>query len=202
MSSKLVERLQQGVFIIQVREIKGAVTEELMEYFRIILSEVDRWVAYQAERFEPLAQDATGLTFAFTSRLAAPDWHYLHSLFINLESLQLILFFLEDAVARIRDFNLVNLKPYVKDAATLRNKILEAAASIRQAVMKLQKDLRRGGVVGELVEAGIGHPEDKEDTVALELRNLLGEPWVEIKGADILASWEDALDGVLRVKLT
>ena len=201
MLSILVERLQQGIFIIQVREIKGPLPEQLLEYFRTVTVEVDRWVSYLLERLEPSAQDAMRLTFALTSKLETPGWRYLHSLFVDLESLQLILFFFEDAIARIRDFNMADLKPYVKDAAPLKTKVLEAAASIRHAVTKLQKQLR-GGVVGELVEASISHAENKDDTVALELRDLLGESWVEIRGADLLASWEDALDGVLRVKLT
>ena len=202
MLSILVERLQQGIFIIRVRETKGPLAEHLLEYFHTVMSEMDRWVSYLVERVETSPQDATRLTFALTSRLEIPGWRYLHSFFVDLESLQLILYFLEDAVARIRDANLADLKPCVKDAAPLKIKILEAAASIHQAVRTLQKQLRGGGIVSELVEASIGHPENKEDTVALELRDLLGESWVEIKGADLLASWEDALDGVLRVKLT
>lgn len=198
----LVERLQQGVFIMQVRETKGALAEQLLEYFRTVMTEVDRWISYLLERTENPPLDAAKLTFTLTSGLETPGWRYLHSLFIDLESLQLILFFLEHAVARIRDFNYTDLKPYVTNAAPLKTKILEAAASMRQAVTKLQKQLRGGGVVSELVEASIGNPEDKEDTVALQLRDLLGKSWVEIKGADLLASWEDALDGVLRVKLT
>ena len=202
MLSILVERLQQGVFIIRVRETRGALAEQLLDYFRTVMNEVDRWVSYMLERAETSLQDTTKLAFALTARLETPGWHYLHSMFVNLESLQMIHFFLEDSVTRIRDSNMTDLKPYVKDAAPLKTKVLEAAASIRLEVMKLQKQLRGGGVVSELVEASIGHPENKEDSVALELRDLLGESWVEIKGADLLASWEDALDGVLRVKMT
>lgn len=202
MLSILVERLQQGVFIIRVRETKGALPEHLLDYFRIVMTEADRWVSYLLERIEHSAQNATKLSCALTPRLEIPGWRYLHSLFVDLESLQLISFFLEDFVARVRDFNYADLKPHVKDAAPLKTKIQEAVASIRQAVTKFQKQLRGGGLVSELVEASIGQPENQEDTVALELRNLLGESWVEIKGADLLASWEDALDGVLRVKVT
>ncbi|KAI4132208.1 MAG: hypothetical protein LQ347_002667 [Umbilicaria vellea] len=201
MLSILVERLQQGVFIIRVRETKGALAEQLLEYFRIVMTEADRWVSYLLERVEHSVQDGTKLSIALTSKLDAPGWRYLHSLFVDLESLQLISFFLEDAVARVHNSNYADLKPHVKDAAPLKAKIQEAVACIRQAVTRFQKQLRGGGVVSELVEASIGHPENQEDTVTLELRNLLGESWVEIKGADLLASWEDALNGVLRVKL-
>jgi N-terminal acetyltransferase B complex non-catalytic subunit len=168
------------------------------------LAEVQDWlesktkeVAMDDAKISSLASQ-TGI-FLRPDAPIAPTWKTFHALYVALESLK--------AVASISS---IALKKGSKSAKLpkerverLVNSANQLTESIRANSRVFKSRLSESGVLGALVDlvvAGVGHGEDGPQLRA-ELDKIFDMSALEMFCGELMESWEEALGGVLGVRL-
>ncbi|KAI9809860.1 MAG: hypothetical protein M1825_000293 [Sarcosagium campestre] len=144
-------------------------------------------------------QLAAALDKTHLSLIRSPlSWTTLHKMFLDLDGLKILSLWLDD-IADVkeggRDKISVNL------VRKLQGLIVERYEQIRSAAMAIKDRLSESGVLGLLVDLLLGRLDEGQDVIGVALDDLVGEPWMETFVSNVVDSWQDALDGVLGVKL-
>ena len=134
-------------------------------------------------------------------RLFCPEWTFLHRCFVTLETLQMLALFFKQfpalkkaAPAAVRQ--VPNPDPRWKGIVT------DIADNIRDNARLLKKNLAEPGVLGDLIDVVLERGEDGEcSTMGKELEQLLDEAQLERFCGSLRDSWDEALDGILAVKV-
>lgn len=124
-------------------------------------------------------------------------WEFLHEAFMTLEGLQLITAFLHFN-------NSLGGKVDKKKKAVLtelRERILAAHQHLRADVARRKNALSESGVIGELVDGLLERNEQHQDLIGRGIEGLVDKDWLENFASSVINSWEEALDGVLRVNI-
>lgn len=146
-----------------------------------------------------------------------PDWNYLHTQFIRLETLQTIGHFSAILVKKFKaekDKAKIAATKDLRDALQdLRKQVDEQGKAVHDQARELKQNLNASGVLGKLVDAVLGRT---AEGVLQELENengngheglmeriasLQDEADVEEYCGALRESWEDALDGILATKI-
>ncbi|KAI9884739.1 MAG: hypothetical protein M1823_003483 [Watsoniomyces obsoletus] len=130
-----------------------------------------------------------------------PCWEDLHEAFTRLEELRLMKMFAPFLGSPKKSKGQKTTK--MKAPVELDRKITEVYESVKRDISRQKNDLDRSGVMGTLVDLLLEREKIDLDQgeVGSALETLLGEAWLETFVASVVDSWQDALDGVLRVKL-
>jgi N-terminal acetyltransferase B complex non-catalytic subunit len=155
---------------------------------------------------------------AFTpEKPIAPTWQYLHSAFSTLESLQAISLFLASQ-SKASKTKSKTKNPFSLSTAQHKQveQLLEQIeTSIHNSARTLKTNLTSSGVLGSMIDVVFGRSTNNTardtqegdaaaaaDSIGNHLENLPdAETVAELFCAEVKESWEDALDGVLGVKL-
>lgn len=129
----------------------------------------------------------------------APTWRYLHSVFTLLETVKALSQLV--ALASKKASKTTKLpKDRVDRLSTLVGEVFELVRSNTKA---LKQRVSASGVLGALVDLVMqGEPSDKYgEELQAALESIMYGPAVEMFVGSLMESWEEALDGVMRVKL-
>lgn len=124
-----------------------------------------------------------------------PTWRYFHSTFTLLETLK--------AVFQLVALKVSNMTKLSKDNM---NRLSALASEVFELVMSntraMKQHLSAPGVLGKLIELVMqGDPSDRYSTdLHIALDFAMDESAVEVFVGSLMESWEEALDGALRVK--
>ena len=73
---------------------------------------------------------------------------------------------------------------------------------IRSQTTQTKNALSESGVVGALVDAAFEREGEDQTLLGKSLEDMAGEGWMESYASKIIESWQEALDGILRVKIS
>ena len=138
-----------------------------------------------------------------------PDWRYLHHWLVKLEVLQSMAHFSAILLRKFKtekDKNKAALTSELKKSLDeVRPMIDEQAKNVYDGVKKLKEQLNASGVLGKLVDVMLGRVDEaksaEQKAFAERMANLQDEAAVEEYCGAMRESWEDALDGILAVKI-
>ncbi|KAI9670370.1 MAG: hypothetical protein M1817_004413 [Caeruleum heppii] len=151
------------------------------------------------EHFESALAVAQNLEALSVGNLPeVPAWDFLHRNFLLLDNLK-ALRVLSDHGTKDKKSSSGSL-----DAARVqvRDQVEKVFSRIRSRAANIKNQLSDSGVVGSLVDAVLERREDGQDAVGAAIEDLTGEAWMETFLSRIVGSWDESLDGLLRVKLS
>ena len=144
----------------------------------------------------------------------APSWQYLHSTFSTLESLQFIALFLALQAKSLKTKSKSKSKNPGLVLSTEQQKpmldlVLHIESSIHESVRTLKANLNAAGVLGRMIDVVFGRIGDDAAgdgglgaVFGRELEQLPeAETVAEHFCGEVKESWEDALEGVLAVRV-
>ena len=126
-------------------------------------------------------------------------WGILHDAYLSIDGLKLAKHF-----ARFKSLHLKNHKAEEEQAARLlelQRNILRSYEALRAEVSQLKANLQESGVIGSLVDLIFERTGHDQGSIGAALEEFIGESALETLASNIVDSWQDALDGVLSVKL-
>jgi N-terminal acetyltransferase B complex non-catalytic subunit len=94
--------------------------------------------------------------------------------------------------------------PISKDKiAEMQKLVEEIETSVHDSARKLKSELNAPGILGKLMDIGLGRDEEKDELSAVGkvLEGLADATSFEVLCGDMRESWEDALDGILAIKV-
>ncbi|KAI9839626.1 MAG: hypothetical protein M1819_002252 [Sarea resinae] len=163
------------------------------------LSHVQQWIEdklgairvdFENDRLEQLKLDNR------QSTLTLLDWVFFHASFTCLESVKTISM-LVDYLSKTK----VGKSKSVKvEMARIKDLVSETYQEVRSQAVQVKNSLSESGVVGFLV-VQISGKESGKNSLGAAIQDLVGEPWMEIFLSKLIESWQEALEGIFRVKL-
>ena len=123
---------------------------------------------------------------------------HLHGAFCALEASKCVITYLDTFVANNKTFKHSLSK---EQATSLRKSVDELYQFIRTESLAIKNNLSKSGTVRELVDILRGPEEGETDRISKEVSSLIEKPWTERFCVDLIESWQDAIDGVLQVKI-
>jgi len=136
-----------------------------------------------------------------------PDAKWLHHRFVRLEMLQTVAHFSAIMMKRLgggRGKKMDATGEFTRSLEGLRHMVDKQAEAINAEARALKQSLNAAGVLGKIVDIVFGRTEgaqEGEEKVSERIAALQGEAAVEEYSGAMRESWEDALDGVLAVKI-
>lgn len=145
---------------------------------------------------------------AVVNEVEYPDWRYLHTQFVRLETLQTIGHFstilakkLKAEKDKARIAATKDLRDRLQDLTKL---VDEQGKAVHAQTRELKEKLNASGVLGKLVDAVLGRTDGVTESLGKFAENLQGlqdEAAVEEYCGSLKESWDDALDGILATKI-
>jgi N-terminal acetyltransferase B complex non-catalytic subunit len=178
------------------------------------ITDIENWLREESRNAENIPWvDAESKNESYTSHLGssimvhAPSWTYLHWAFSLLETLQgisLILATLNTKSKAKPNKSKSQAGPISKDKIADMQKLVEQVETcVHDSARKLKSELNAPGILGKLMDVGLGRDEEKDELspVGKVLEGLADVTSFEVLCGDMRESWEDALDGILAVKV-
>lgn len=163
---------------------------------KLLQSAIDR-ITNDARQIKP--RESNGVEF--------PDWQYLHHQLVKLETSQNAAHFSAVMLQKLKQEkgkktgDTSELKKLLEG---LRKSVNEQAAAVHKQAKELKDQLSASGVLGKLVDAVLDRsesPSKDHGSLSDVLSELQDEGAVEEYCGAMRESWEDALDGILAVKI-
>ncbi|KAK5076806.1 hypothetical protein LTR64_005714 [Lithohypha guttulata] len=134
-----------------------------------------------------------------------PDWHYLHHHFVNLELLRTTAQFTNIVAKKLKaDKDKTRYTELKKNLDELKPVLKELVEATQQRAKDLKQELSASGVLGRLVDVTLCRTDETDEAskvFAERMAELQDEAAVEEYCGMMRDSWEDALDGILAVKI-
>lgn len=130
--------------------------------------------------------------------VTVPHGVYLHGAFCSLEACKGVMTFLDTFVTNNKKFKQSLSK---EQAMSLRKSADEVYQLIRREASSLKNSLQKNGAIGQLVEILRGPAEGETDRIGKQVSGLIDKPYTERFSLDLMESWQDAIDGVLQVRI-
>ena len=178
------------------------------------IADIESWLRGKTSSSKASNEAAEGskterhvLQFGSSTRLLAPSWTYLHHAFSILETLQGISLLLAVLYPKPKT---KSASPKVQAGLIDKEKISEmqklvqeVEAAVHESARKLKRELNESGMLGTLMDIGLGRKEqpDEQSMVGKALEELADATGLEMLCGDMKESWEDALDGILAIKV-
>jgi len=136
------------------------------------------------------------------AQIQAPSWNFLHRRFSVLETLQGISLLLAVLGKRSKASKSKAAAVSKDRLIGLQKLVSEVEASVHDSARKLKAEINKPGVLGMLMDLGCGRNEQDElNSIGKVLEQLSDEAALETFSGYMRDSWEDALDGILAVKV-
>lgn len=174
--------------------------DNLRREVHLMLQKLDEWLSVLAKESKPGDFATTTYCFELSSNFAIPDWNYFHTKYSCLEICRFTNLALDYVLSESSKYKLLEPSVLSELSASIKESIAEIYSNIKQHASALQSSLQKKVSVEKFIELGFGMPDDNNDVVGLELRNLVSEPKMEEIASDVCESWVDALEGLIRVK--
>jgi len=85
---------------------------------------------------------------------------------------------------------------------SLQKLVAEVEASVHDNTRRIKAELNKPGVLGKLMDLGMGrNDQDELGPIGNVLEGVADAATIETFSGDMRDSWEDALDGILAVKV-
>ncbi|KAB8199981.1 N-acetyltransferase B complex non catalytic subunit-domain-containing protein [Aspergillus parasiticus] len=204
MTSSEIESVKINLSLLKVVSFLNGSKSVAAEEVDSCLTQVEEWLCSKSKDLDlngPKISQLVSETAVSLRRheSSAPTWRSFHDLYLIVESLK--------ALSLITS---IASKKTTKRAKLPKDRIQRLADSTRQVYESLRANARalksaisEPGVLGSLVDLVVGGSDDGEDGTQLraELDKTFDTAAVEMFCGDLMESWEEGLDGLLRVSL-
>ena len=160
------------------------------------LQNIESWLSSASTSFD----NQIANTFPLAKDLKIPTWHYFHEIHVLLDVCRFT-----HALTDLIDANIAKMDVVDKDIVKascnrIRALVGNCFSNAHQSASKVQGKMKQNIAANEVIKAGIGQADDYEDSIGVELRNLIGVSCMENFGATLRESWVEALTGVTQIK--
>ncbi|KAL9122338.1 MAG: hypothetical protein Q9187_001111 [Circinaria calcarea] len=145
---------------------------------------------------QPFAKGSTIHLFPLTLALEVPDWQFFHTVFVLLDICRLMSWAMEKVAQENRIARKVEQKWIDTKAAWCRTRTREVYSHVHRTASKLQAQIDQSKTVKEVTDVCFSRSQD--DEIGEELQKLIDRSRMEMWSKELIASWKDALDGVIR----
>lgn len=199
-----VENLQAHILLtkgaIAAKDISASETQSMDE----VILQIEKWLKERAPNANSTARHASEDDLVhFNAEIQAPSWNHLHRSFSLLETLQGISLFLTVLSKKPKNSKSKAQAAVPKERLSeLRKLLTDVEAGVHDEARRLKAEINKPGVLGKLMDIGMGrNEEDDLDPVGKVLEQLADAATLETFCGEMRDSWEDALDGILAVKV-
>lgn len=164
-----------------------------------ITESLDVWLMKKINN--TLSSDVVNGTHAMqiAHRIRVPDWEILHDTFITLDALKMITILLRKITPQGRAADTKTLRATV---VRIKGLVMQVYQGVRSQLMKFKNGLSESGSGEKLVDLMLERREHRQDIIGRTLEGLIGRRWIQDGFiARVISSWQEALDGGLRVKI-
>ncbi|KAB8246836.1 N-acetyltransferase B complex non catalytic subunit-domain-containing protein [Aspergillus flavus] len=204
MTSSEIESAKINLSLLKVATFLNGSKSVAAEEVDSCLTQVEEWLCSKSKDLDMNGPKISQLVSETAVPLrrheaSAPTWRSFHDLYLIMESLK--------ALSLITS---IASKKTTKAAKLPKDRIQRLADSTRQVYESLRANARalksaisEPGVLGSLVDLVVGGSDDGEDGTQLraELDKTFDTAAVEMFCGELMESWEEGLDGLLRVSL-
>lgn len=201
MTAAEVESAKANLNLLKIASFISGSKSVTSEEANKCLAETEEWLVSKSKHFASstfLSETAISIRSKIPS---APSWRYFHEVFSVLETLKAVSQ-LASLSSKKASKSAALPKDRVERIVTVTHEIYE---TIRSSVHTLKSRISESGTLGALVdlvmagEDGTDGPEDKQ--LRSELDATLDTSALELFCGSLMESWEENLDGVLKVRL-
>lgn len=201
MTAAEVESAKANLNLLKIASFISGSKSVTSEEANKCLAETEEWLVSKSKHFASstfLSETAISIRSKIPS---APSWRYFHEVFSVLETLKAVSQ-LASLSSKKASKSAALPKDRVERIVTVTHEIYE---TIRSSVHTLKSRISESGTLGALIdlvmagEDGTDGPEDKQ--LRSELDATLDTSALELFCGSLMESWEENLDGVLKVRL-
>lgn len=138
---------------------------------------------------------------AFSTSLVGPSWLYLHRSYSVLETLRAISILITVARRKTKGKKNIFHKLSHQDLLELERLVDWVENSVHENTRRLRQMINAPGMLGKLIDIGLGrNDQDELGPVGKQIELLIDPASLETYCGMMRDSWEEALDGILAVK--
>ena len=165
------------------------------------IADIENWLQSKLADAEEVQNN---LPLRLDRDIKAPSWYFLHRSYSILETLQGISLLLAVLAKRPKTSKSKAPTPTVHNdrLTSVQRLTVQVEASIQDSARKLRAEINMPGILGKLLDLGLARNEQDEiSPVGKVLEQLSEGAAMETFSGDMRDSWDDALDGILTVKV-
>lgn len=164
-----------------------------------ILQELQKWLSAisQAWQKRRIAQKQSSTLNMMEMKLL--NWEYFHKIFVLMDLFRFVLLTIGYIEIENRDNSAALPQPRLDELAKpIKNSIAEIWKSMHESASQLRDRLSAPSASLKMVEVAFLKT---DDSIGQELRDIIGREKLEDSVSDLCASWVEALEGILRMKM-
>lgn len=163
-----------------------------------IVKHINNWFSeFAAARHD----ESQRLLTPVSAGLSVPNWLYFHSAFLCLDLCRFVLATLDYLLTQEKVVALLEPNFLQTMAAQMKESISETCKTVHQHAVECRQRLQAPETVRDFSRAIVGRPSNWKDPVGREIRELIGEPVMDEIVTELLASWVDALNGIIDINV-
>jgi len=162
------------------------------------VEDINQCLSGLLRRFREGREIANDKSLRLSQAVIIPHGQYLHSAYSLLEMCKGISMLLETANTYVKRSRSSLSK---EEAKKLRESVENFYQFIRKDATNIRDYLYKDTVIGELLQVILEKEEGEEDSIGKAIGSLIDKSRIEKSCGDLVESWQDAIDGILKVKL-
>ncbi|KIW17605.1 hypothetical protein PV08_04800 [Exophiala spinifera] len=179
--------LAQAVLFIK----DGSATQD---QWKDVLSQLGQWLS---KTLDGRKRNPSGLS---VGDVRVPVWEDLHNSLSQLETLKVVAMLLGVSSKPSKRAKGKAVGPSKEELGEVRKLVSELEKQIHDDARDMREQVTAAGVLGKLVDVGFGR-EGVPSELGQIVQELCAEAWMENYCGNMKESWEDAVNGVLAVKV-
>lgn len=180
--------------VISTSEDLGDATELAASAVR----EIENWLVEMVPDLSEGVAAESKRALWLGKQLSVPYWSYLHWSFSLLETLKGLSAFL-DMASKYPKALLVGLSS--EKIQRLTRLVNDVYQSVREGANEVKNKLGKEGVLSNLLDLILAKGGEGSGDIGSVLEELTSNAWREIFCGSLIDSWQDAVDGIVRIKL-
>lgn len=164
-----------------------------------ILQELQKWLVATTQAWQKtrVAQKQSSTTEMMQMKLL--NWEYFHKIFVLMDLLRFVLLTIGYVEIENRKNSAALPQPRLDELVKpVRNSVADLWKSMHESASQLRDRLRAHSASRKMVEVAFL---ETDDSIGQGLRDLIGRENLEDSMSDFCASWVEALEGILRMKI-
>ena len=127
-----------------------------------------------------------------------PSWETLHDAFMTLDAMKIAISMLRFKAPRGKSTDAKVSKAAVSNTKEL---VMSVHQEVRSRIARIKNEISEEATNKSLVDLILEKTGQNEAPIGAAFQGLVDEPWAEAFVCKIAGSWQEALDGVLNVKI-
>lgn len=164
-----------------------------------ILQDLQKWLAATTQAWQKtrVAQKQSSTTEMMEMKVL--NWEYFHKIFVLMDLFRFVLLTMGYVEIENRKDSAALPQPRLDELVKpVKNSVADLWKSMHESASQLRDRLRAPSASRKMVEVAFL---EADDLIGQELRDLIGREKLEDSKSEFCASWVEALEGILRMKM-